>query len=399
MIKQAVILVGGKGTRLKNLTKKLPKPLIEINNCSFLDLILKKLSSYYFKDIYLLAGFKGELIKRKYHNKKILFTTIKVIIEKKPLGTGGSLSQLKNVINSNFLLLNGDSYFDIDLDNFAKKSLPLLKKNLLCSMALTKNNNYLSNKKLSNLKISKSKIVSFSKKKGLMNSGVYILNKKIIKTIPKKYLSLEEEVISQMVLKKQVCGYFFNNYFIDIGTKKNLIAYRLKIKGNKKNQKCVFLDRDGVINKLNGYVTNTEQFKILPGVFSAIKYLNNKKILVIIVTNQSAIGRGLISEKKLNDIHSKFCADMRKKNKAYINDIYYCPFIKNAKVPKYNKDSKFRKPKPGMLIKAMKDWNLLQKNCLFIGDQITDKIAAKKAGIQFQYYKDKNLYSLISKFY
>ena len=400
MIKHAVILVGGKGSRLKELTKKTPKPLIRIGKSTFLDLILKKLSKYYFEEIYLMAGFKGDVIKKKYHNKKILFSTIKVIVEKKTLGTGGCLNQLKNKINSNFLVFNGDSNFDLDLQVFIKKSSFFFKKkNFFCSMALVKNTNYKSNKKLANLSISKKNILSFKKDNGLMNSGVYIFDKNIFKLISNKKISLEDQILPKIILDKKTVGFNFNSYFIDIGIKKNLKLYRSKIKKDENSQKCVFFDRDGVINKLDGYVTSQKKFKILPGVENAIQYLNKKNILVIIITNQSAVGRGMITENNLNKLHLNFCLKIKKKNSSYINDIYYCPYIKNAKIKKYNKNSIYRKPKPGMLLKAIKDWGLLKKNCVMIGDQNTDQLAAKKSGIKFLFKNNQTLYEQVKKIY
>ena len=401
MIKQVVILVGGKGTRLKNLTKNLPKPLIKINNLSFLELLLRKISQYYPQEIYLMAGFKAEKIKKKFHNKKILFSKVKVITENNPLGTGGCLSQLKNKINSNFLVLNGDSIFDIDILDFLKKSESFLKQNkALCSIALTKNINYLSNNKLSNLYLEKSKHVTFDQKNsGYMNAGIYLFNKKILDTLKKKYASLETQIIPKIIRKEQAGGFVFNNYFIDIGIKKNLQLFRSTIKKQFQNQKCLFLDRDGVINKLNGYVVKFSQMKMQKNIDSTLKYLNQKKILIIVITNQSAVGRGFINENDLNELHYKFFNKIFRKNGATINDIYYCPYIKNAKIKKYDKDSIYRKPKPGMLIKAIKDWGLQKKNCIFIGDQMTDQLAAAKANIKFSNINKENLFKKVKKLY
>ncbi len=100
--------------------------------------------------------------------------------------------------------------------------------------------------------------------------------------------------------------------------------------------KCVFLDRDGVINEDRGYISKISQFKMYPGVGKAIKFLNDKKYLVIIITNQSGIGRGLISIKELNNIH-KYLKKKIKLNKAHINDIYYCPFHPIFGIGKYKK--------------------------------------------------------------
>tara|TARA_Y100000816_G_C26065600_1_gene559972 strand:- start:86 stop:610 length:525 start_codon:yes stop_codon:yes gene_type:complete len=154
--------------------------------------------------------------------------------------------------------------------------------------------------------------------------------------------------------------------------------------------KCVFLDRDGVINEDRGYISKISQFKMYPGVGKAIKFLNDKKYLVIIITNQSGIGRGLISIKELNNIH-KYLKEKIKLNKAHINDIYYCPFHPIFGIGKYKKKSHYRKPGDGMIKKAIKEWNIDPTQSFMIGDKVTDKIASNKAKIKFFYKKEKNL--------
>lgn len=400
MLKQAVILVGGKGTRLRNLTKRTLKPLIKIDGQPFLEIILKNLSKYYFDKIYLMAGYKADKIIKKYHNKKILFSKIIVIKEKKPLGTAGCLSLLKKKISSDFLLLNGDSFFDIDLNFFTKKSRQYLKKKMIGTIALVNNQNYKSNKKLSNLIISKKKIICFSNKKsGLMNAGIYYFKRNFLDKIARQKISLEEKVLPRKIFNKQIIGFRFKNNLIDIGLKKNLKIFKSIRKKKNINQKCIFLDRDGVINKENGYITSSHKFILNKGVGKAINFLNKKNILVIIITNQSAIARGFITENKLEKIHKNFCIILKKKNDAHIDDIYFCPYLKNAKINKYKKDSYLRKPRPGMIYNALRDWKLKKSNCIMIGDKITDEKTAKNAGINFYYKKKNSLYEQVKKYY
>jgi D-glycero-D-manno-heptose 1,7-bisphosphate phosphatase len=154
--------------------------------------------------------------------------------------------------------------------------------------------------------------------------------------------------------------------------------------------KCVFLDRDGVINQDKGYISKISDFKIYPGVGKAISLLNKKNYLVIIITNQSGIGRGLIKIKELKNIHNY----LRKKIKKYggkIDDIFYCPFHPEFGKGKYKKKSNDRKPGDGMIKKAIKKWKINTKTSFMIGDKISDKQAAKKAKIKFFYKKEKNL--------
>ena len=111
----------------------------------------------------------------------------------------------------------------------------------------------------------------------------------------------------------------------------------------KKLYKCAFLDRDGVINEDKGYISKIQDFKIYPQTAKAIKLLNEHDFLVILITNQAGIGRGLITLKELQNIHTHLKNTIKKKG-AFINDIYFCPFHPVYGVGKYKKNSKDRKP-------------------------------------------------------
>ena len=387
-----VILVGGKGSRLGKLTKKNPKPLIKIKNKRFLDIILSKLIRYNFKNIYLLCSFKKKKFFSVYNNKKIHNSKIICIDEGNPKDTGGALFKLRKRIKNSFFCINGDTFFDIDYNLLKIKK----DEKQICNIAITNNNNYKKNSKVNNLSLTKKGLIQYSNKKtNLMNGGVYFFKKKIFKYIPNKKISLENDIFKILIYKKKIKGIFFKDKFIDIGSKKNL-SY-LKKNPYLVKQKAAFLDRDGVINRLikSGYVENYKQLKLLKGVVDGIKFLNQNGYLTILVTNQSCVGRSIISEKKLNRIHFLLQKYLKKRNNSYLDDIFYSPYYKHSKSKKYRLNSFDRKPNPGMLIKAILKWNINLKSSFFIGDSKTDFMAAKKVGVKF-YYKDK--VSLLNQF-
>ncbi len=159
-------------------------------------------------------------------------------------------------------------------------------------------------------------------------------------------------------------------------------------------KKCCFLDRDGVINKNYGHIKHEAKLKILNGVPKAIKYLNSKKYLIIIITNQSIVGRGIISMRKLNSIHQYLIKVLEKKG-AKVNDIFVCPYHPKFGVGKFKKKSKDRKPNNGMVEKAIKKWNIDRNQSFMIGDQKTDYLCASKSRIKFFYKKKINLFKQI----
>lgn len=156
----------------------------------------------------------------------------------------------------------------------------------------------------------------------------------------------------------------------------------------KKLYKCAFLDRDGVINEDRGYISIIQDFKIFPGTAKAIKLLNDNNFLVILITNQAGVGRGLISLKQLEAIHL-YLKKIIKKDGGVINDIFFCPYHPIYGLGKYKKNTKDRKPGSGMIKKAIQKWKIDPKKSFMIGDKRTDLLSAKGASIKF-YYKKKN---------
>lgn len=139
--------------------------------------------------------------------------------------------------------------------------------------------------------------------------------------------------------------------------------------------KAVFLDRDGVINrKRDDYVKNTSEFVILPDVSKAIKLLNENSYLAIIITNQSAINRGIITHDILAEIHELMKSEIGKYG-AFVDAIYYCPH-------RPDENCSCRKPKTGLIEKAISDHSISIDLSWFVGDSEIDMLAAAKIGIK-----------------
>jgi D,D-heptose 1,7-bisphosphate phosphatase len=386
-----VILCGGIGSRLGNLTKKTPKPLLKINKKPFIEYLIKKYQKYNFKKIFLLANYKSNQFKKKYHNKYFNLSKCTVISEKVKKGTAGCLYDIKSKIRNNFLLINGDSFLDEDLDNFLE-----LKKKYTCKMILTKNKNYLENQKLSCLNINKRNmeiVLSKSKKNSFMNSGIYLLSKKIFKYINNKYMSLENDVLPKLIKQKLVYGIFSNSFFIDIGTKKNFNLVKKKFNNLKKN-KAIFFDRDGTINHDTKYLHKTKDIKWNYKIKNFLKKINKEIFYKFIVTNQSGIGRGYFSNKKFIEFQKNYYF-MLSKDYIFFDDIMYCPHHPS----KAKKNCSCRKPNNSMIEKLLKRWQINRKNAGMIGDQYSDYRAAKKSKIKFIYASapKKKIYDFIKK--
>ena len=380
-----VILAGGTGSRIKKYLNGKPKPMLKFNNKYFLNYVINSLSKYNFNKIIILTRYKSRIIHKNFDKKKFNFTDVECIKEKKKMGTGGALNLIKKKVND-FILVNGDTIFNIDIEDFTKK----IKKNCLGTLALKKNLKQKSNK-LNKLSF-RNDYIYYSKNGKYMNGGVYFFKKEFLNFIPKKECSLENDVLPELIFKKKISGQIFKNFFIDIGSE-TFIKKAPKMLFKEFSKKAVFLDRDGVINYDYGYVHSVENFKIKKGVIKGLRLLTKKNYYIFIVTNQAGIGKKIFSLNTFEKLHiglkKKFT-----KNNIFINEVKYSPFHKDAKILKYKKISNFRKPGNLMIKLLFKNWDIQKKKSFMIGDKKSDLLAAKKSNLKF-YYADNDFYKQI----
>ena len=372
MIKQAVILCGGKGSRLGKLTTHIPKPLLKVNKKPFIEYQIENLARHGIKEIYLICCYKYYLFKKKYHKKKILNTKIFCFNEKIPLGTGGGLKLIKDKLDQTFMVMNGDTIFDINYLDLDKR----FNKSNYIGIATT-------NKRGSRF----GKIGNAESK---INAGIYIFNKKIFKYFRNQVISLENDIFPKIKKLKKIQTIFYDKdkyNFLDIGIPSDFKKSQKKIIQSY-IRPAVFLDRDGVINEDYGYVYKKNNFKWKNGIFELIKYLNDNNYYIFVISNQSGIGRGYYSLKDVQNLHEWVQHQLNKKG-SHIDKFYIAPYF--AGNPKYNyKDKKLRKPNTGMIDLALKEWKVNKKHSIIIGDQKSDERLALNTKIKFFMINKKN---------
>ena len=150
-------------------------------------------------------------------------------------------------------------------------------------------------------------------------------------------------------------------------------------------QKCIFLDRDGTINRFTGFLRETSQMELEEHVAEAIRMINRSEYLAIIVTNQPVVARGECSVEMLDQIHERMYTLLGAEG-AYVDDLYYCPHHPDkgfeGEVPALKIECDCRKPKPGLFLKAMKEYNIDPKQSVSYGDSDRDEIASRAAGVE-----------------
>lgn len=405
---KVVIMAGGKGTRIASINSEVPKPMITILNKPILEYEIESLRNQGYTDFIIVVGHLGNVIKEYFGDGSRFKVTISYITEEEPLGTAGALFYLKDEIKDDFLLMNGDIIADVDVGRFYKFHKE--KGGLVTLFTHPNSHPYDSgiivadeDKKVTNWLHKEDGRLWYRNR---VNAGLHMISPKIFESDvgmecfrrPIK-IDLDRDVLKPLITTGELYVYDSPEYVKDMGTPERLYMVCDDVKNDRvtsKNlinkQKAVFLDRDGTINRYVGFLTNIEQFELLDGVAEAIKMLNNMGYLVIVITNQPVIARGEVTSKELHEIHNKM-ETLLGVYGAYVNDIYYCPHHPDkgyeGEIAEYKVDCDCRKPKPGLILKAAKDYNIDISNSWMVGDSIVDIQTGKNAGCKTAYIGGK----------
>ncbi len=400
-----VIVAGGKGTRIASVANEIPKAMIPVNGKPVLEYQVELAKRYGFSDFIFIIGHLGEQIEQYFGDGTKWNVKIAYYKEKQALGTAGALAYLKEDLQEDFFVFYGDTVMDIDL----QKMMDFHQKNKADATLLIHPNDHPydsdivevnddgSVRKLS-IKPHPEGFVS----KNLVNAALFIFSPVILDFItPGVKSHIEKDILPQCLKAgKKLFGYNSPEYIKDMGTPEryqkvcdDVISGKVARLNWKNTRPAVFLDRDGVITKEIDLLHKVEQLELIEGVGEAIKYINEKGYLAIVVTNQPVIARNLCTLDELNFIHAKLETLLGEKH-AYLNAIYFCPHHPDSGYPEERKEYKIkcecRKPLPGMLLSATKDWNIDISNSVMIGDRDADVLAGENAGVRVSVKIEQN---------
>ena len=396
-MRQAVILAGGKGTRLKSITGDLPKPMVSILGAPLLQHLIEQCVAYDIVDIKLLVSYRKEAIEDYFGDGSQYGVSIQYIVEDIPRGTAGALIDALPELDEQFLVVYGDTFFDIDLGSFWN-----FHQNQAGDISIFLHpNDHPFDSDLVEVDPSFQvlKIHPYPHdsqwRQNLVNAALYMINKSALKGID-FVLDRPDIAINLFPLMlesgKKLYGYISTEYIKDMGMPKRLSKVERdidsgKVKSLKKQtpKMAIFIDRDGTINQEVNHLSSQDQFELLDGVGEAICQINAVGILAVIVTNQPVIARGELEESELKVIHNKMDTLLGSQG-AYIDRLYYCPHHTDSgfegEVEALKFDCDCRKPKIGLFTQAKKDLNIVLEKSWVVGDSTRDILAAQNAGMK-----------------
>jgi D-glycero-D-manno-heptose 1,7-bisphosphate phosphatase len=389
LLKQAVFLVGGLGSRLKQLTANTPKPLIPVAGRPFLDYLIDEAARHGFTDIVLLAGYLGEHFDRDYDGRLVHGARVRVLREEEPLGTGGAIRQALPHLDEFFLLANGDSFFDINL-----RALPIPAAGEI-TMALRAT---APGARYGTVTLDGQRVRSFHApaegRNGPINAGIYLVSRAVIEAIPAGKSSLEADHFPALARDGRIVGVAFDRWFIDMGVPEDLARADVEM-GARTRRPAVFFDRDGVLNTDLNYVHRPDQVEWMPQAIEALRLCNDQGWFVFVVTNQAGVAHGYYQESDIHALHEWMSREFMARG-AHVDEFEYCPHHPEGRVEKYRRTCDRRKPGGGMLRDLLGRWSVDAERSFLVGNMPHDIEAARAAGIEGRLYTGGSLRDFVA---
>lgn len=395
---QVAILAGGMGTRLRERSGDLPKPMVPVLGKPLMYYQIELCRKHGFTDIALLVQHRHEKISEYFGDGSSFGVTLSYAIEDLPRGTAGALRDALPILGERFLVLYGDTFMDVNLRQFWDAHAA---SGCVGTLFLHPND-HPQDSDLVDIDANGAirTILPYPHPQGLdvrnlVNAALYVLDRAGLEDVTP--LEGKADIAKHMFpcmldLGRPLYGYVSPEYIKDMGTPERLdkvqrdfVAGLPERLSGRQLRSAVFLDRDGTVNREVNHLNSPDQLELLPLAADAIRSLNRNGTLAVIVTNQPVVARGDLSFEDLDRIHARL-ESLLGAGGAYIDGLYFCPHHPDKGFPGEVVELKgtcsCRKPEPGLIDQACRDLNIGRLDSWMVGDTTSDIEAGRRAGIR-----------------
>jgi len=402
-MKQAIILCGGRGTRLGAEFSHVPKPLVPVDGVPLLDRILENAVRAGVTEAILAAGHLGEQIAERYQAHNPWGLKIHTHIEGKPLGTAGCMHEIADLLDEDFVLLYGDVFLDFDLSALIARH----ESEKPVATVLVRQSDHPKDSDLVEVDPESDRVLAFLPKatrdpdgiyRNCANAAVYACSRELLDYISNDVSSDIATHVFPAVLNagKDIRAHELEEtgYVKDMGTPARLVEveryWRRKSQAVAARQsprkiRAVILDRDGVILRDHGPSTDPGTIEFMPGALDGLAALSARGITCMVATNQPWIARGLLTPEKLEAAHERMKFQIEAAGGKLLDIVHspYHPETHHAEgIAELRRSSECRKPRPGMLFELMERHGFGPAETVMIGDSRADIVAARNAGMR-----------------
>ncbi len=383
--REAIVLAGGFGTRLAHVVPDVCKPMAPVAGRPFLRFVMDQLAAAGVERAVVADGYRREQIEDHFKN---FYRGMDVVYspEEKPLFTGGAVKQALAKCEGDWVfVMNGDTWLDVDFDAIeaVADNAPDSVKAVIAMKRMHDFDRY------GTVDVDvNGAITAFHEKRscaeGLINAGTYLIRKDALAGMPQKF-SLEsdwfEAVVSDGALLACECA----GGFIDIGVPEDYELAQTILAPLTRGWRLAMFDRDGTVNVDTGHLFEPGKLELISETVGLMaRYAADSECKVVVVTNQAGIAKGLYTEADMRALHRHMEQELEKHG-ARVDAWYFCPHH-----PDCTGSCDCRKPAPGMLLAAMRDFDAKPADCVMYGDKPSDEAAARAAGVEFRWAGEAN---------
>jgi len=369
---QTVILCGGRGTRLVPITDTVPKPMVPVCGRPFLEHLLEQLRGEGITEVILLTGYLGDVIQRHFGDGSSFGMKITYSLGPEEWDTGRRLWEARHLLKEHFFLLYGDNYATFLADRVEKIFLKHGRLGCLSLHVRSRN---------ANIRCTPEGLVDeydrsrASTRLNAVEIGYMLLSRRVFEFYRQPDCSFSA-ILERLAREGQLAGYLVGDVYYSVSD-----LERLRITEQYLTPKKILLiDRDGTINEKaprGEYITRWEDFRFIPSIVEAMKQFAAQGWSFIVISNQAGVGRGVMSAEQVWEIDRRMVEDLAGEGVTILRS-YYC-------LHHWTEECSCRKPRPGLLLQASRDFLLPLPRTWYIGDDPRDCTAAWEAGCQAAY--------------